>query len=126
MVIPLLLLNGFTVVGQGASAFNTFRSTDDRIFSQAYQIKNMLRELMNATGVSVANIFLQHREAVHYTRISESLPLDALSRFHVSLTGLLGLVKTQTWVLSCLDYFSLICVSGILLIILSCWQNKIR
>ena len=55
----------------------------------------MLRELMNSTGITVTNVFLQNREALHYTRIAESLPLTSISTTYFSPTTLLSVVNQQ-------------------------------
>ena len=33
----------------------------------------------DSTGITVTNVFLQNREALHYTCIAESLPLTSIS-----------------------------------------------
>lgn len=126
IAVPLLILAGFTSVGQGTAAFHTFRETDNRIFSQAYQTKNMLRELMNSTGVSLTNVFLQHREALHYTRLAESLPYDATTRFQMTTSSLISQVTKQSAFMSCLDFFSMVCALGLGFLLYSCWQKQIR
>lgn len=126
LVVPLFALSGFTAIGQGTAAFNSFKETDGRIFSQAYQTKNMLRELMNSTGVSLTNVFLQHREALHYSRLAESLPLDATARFHTSTSGLVRLVTQQSTLLSCIDFFTIICIVGVGFMGYSMIQKRIR
>lgn len=126
IALPLLILTGFTAIGQGTAAFHTFRETDNRIFSQAYQTKNMLRELMNSTGVSITNVFLQHREALHYTRLAESVPTDSFQQSAMSPSGLLTLVTRQSTIMSCLDFFMLIAVLGTGLMLHSLWQKQIR
>jgi hypothetical protein len=113
MALPLLFLSGFTAIGQGTAAFHTFRETDNRIFSQAYQTKNMLRELMNSTGITVTNVFLQNREALHYTRIAESLPLTSINTTYFSPTTLLSVVNQQVIVMSCLDWFLVVGFTGL-------------
>lgn len=126
IAVPLLLLSGFTAIGQGTAAFNSFKETDGRIFSEAYQTKNMLRELMNSTGVSLTNVFLQHREALHYTRLAESLPLDATTRFNTSTSSIVHQVTQQSTMLSCIDFFSMICVVGVCFMGYSMIQKRIR
>lgn len=124
MALPLLFLSGFTAIGQGTAAFHTFRETDNRIFSQAYQTKNMLRELMNSTGITVTNVFLQHREALHYTRIAESLPTTTnITTF--SPTSLLTIVNQQVIVMSCLDWFLVIGFAGLFFLLFSVWQRQV-
>lgn len=126
IALPLIAMASFTSVAQGTAAFDTFRETDDRVFSQAYQTKNMLRELMNSTGVSLTNVFLQHREALHYTRLAESLPLDASTRFHATTSSLIGQVTQQSLIMSCLDFFAMIGVIGFAFMLYSFWQKQIR
>ncbi|WP_316676274.1 MFS transporter [uncultured Tolumonas sp.] len=125
MAIPLIFLSGFAAVGQGTAAFNTFRETDSRLFSQAYQTKNMLRELMNSTAVSLTNVFLQTREAEHYTRLAENVNERTVAHYSVSISQLYNLATQQSVVMSCLDAFWGIGVAGGLFFIFSWWQKKI-
>ena len=125
MALPLLFLSGFTAIGQGTAAFHSFRETDNRIFSQAYQTKNMLRELMNSTGITITNVFLQNREALHYTRLAESLPLTPANERLFSPATLLAVVNQQVIVMSCLDWFLVIGFTGLFFLFFSAWQRRI-
>jgi DHA2 family multidrug resistance protein len=125
MALPLLFLSGFTAIGQGTAAFHTFRETDNRIFSQAYQTKNILRELMNSTGITITNVFLQNREALHYTRIAENLPLTTTTSPQYSTTTLLAVVNQQVVVMSCLDWFLVIGMTGLFFLFFSAWQRRV-
>ncbi|WP_024871945.1 MFS transporter [Tolumonas lignilytica] len=125
MLLPLVILSGFTAIGQGTAALNTFRETDIRIFSQAYQTKNMLRELMNSTGVTLTNVVLQHREALHYTRLAEQLTPQTSAASSLSLSQLVSLTQQQVTVLASQDLFMLVGVASVLLLLFSVWQRRI-
>jgi MFS transporter, DHA2 family, multidrug resistance protein len=125
IALPLVILSGFTAIGQGTAALNTFRETDSRIFSQAYQTKNMLRELMNSTGVTMTNVFLQNREALHYTRIAENMTPDAINGPAFSLSQLIPIVNRQVAVMSCLDIFVGIACLSMGCLVFSLWQKRI-
>jgi len=69
----LLLLNAcFMPFALGTAAAGTFRGIDDHLFSHAYQVKNSMREVANALGVSLATIIVQMRSTLHYSRLAES------------------------------------------------------
>lgn len=125
VALPLLFLSGFTAIGQGTAAFHTFRETDNRIFSQAYQTKNMLRELMNSTGITITNVILQNREALHYTRLAESMPLTSATSGQLPLSTLTSMINQQVMVMSCLDLFLVIGGTGLFFLFFSLWQRRI-
>lgn len=66
----------------GTAAGTTFSRVDEQVFSQAYQAKNMLRELAGALGVSWAGLWLQwlagqpaERLAVLPQALQQSVPV---------------------------------------------------
>ncbi len=69
LILPLLLLAAFSGAGQGTAGYNTFRNVNEEVFSHAYQFKNMLRELLNSSGISLATVLLQSRWAEHVQEI---------------------------------------------------------
>ena len=125
IALPLLFLSGFTAIGQGTAAAHTFRETDNRIFSQAYQTKNMLRELMNSTGITITNVFLQNREALHYTRLTENVSTTQLNESPFSLSQIVSLINQQVMVMSCLDMFQVVGFTGLFFLFFSLWQRRI-
>jgi len=118
----LLLLNGlFMPVLLGTAAFGTFRGVDDKVFSHAYQVKNAMREMANALGVSWATIILQMRTTLHYSRLAESTqrinpwygnpgatadPWGLLSHpGAAALAQLAGELNRQSTLMACQDFF---------------------
>lgn len=126
MVIPLLCLSCFSSVGQASAALNTFRETDNMVFSQAYQTKNMLREIMNSAGVSISNVLLQSREALHYNQIAEGVTERSYhnATFKLPISQLSTIVSHQTTVMACLDIFLGIGCVGLIGVGLSLVQKK--
>lgn len=131
---PFLLFNGlFVLLSQATAATGTFRNVDERVFSQAYQLKNAMRELAHATGVSVATVVLQMRSTLHHERLAEgtstispwyaagndpmqllggtgaggALPAEALGR-------LAGLLSQQATLMACADFYRGLCVVAVL------------
>ncbi|MCH8179984.1 MAG: MFS transporter [Proteobacteria bacterium] len=141
LFVPLLLFNGvFVAVAQGTAAMGTFRNVDEKVFSQAYQVKNAMRELANATGVSVATVVLQMRSTLHYERLAEgtaaispwyagdgSDPLLLQAGHAMSaqaLQGLAGLASQQATLMACTDfYWGLSVVAVVAAAVLAC-QRK--
>jgi len=126
----LLLLNGlFMPLILGAAAAGTFRGIHDKIFTHAYQVKNSMREIANALGVSLATILVQMRGTLHYSRLAEStrslLPLYGNAGVSADPWGLLGdpvrpallrlsaEISRQSVLMSCQDFFWLLCLLGL-------------
>jgi MFS family permease len=125
---PILLNNGvFLAVAQGTAAFGTFRDVDEKVFSQAYQVKNVLREVANATGVSIATILLQMRSTLHYQRLAESV--DPLGQWRgapmARLAELAGLISRQATLMACQDYFWGLCVVALAAATVAMWQRRL-
>lgn len=100
--------------------------TDEKSFSHAYQSKNILRELANSSAIALATLFLQSRNAVHTTRLSEQVSsynpvyqqqFDQLNQWFQSqgaaagqagamaLSEISHQLGRQSMLLSCLDYY---------------------
>lgn len=137
LVPPLLALAAFSAIGQGTAGLNTFVGLDDAVFSQAYQTKNMLRELLNSSGISLATVLLQARTTVHYTRIAERIDDGSLiwGGLEVPRAGssglaawqqLAGQVTQQSTLMACLDFFFLIGCLGTGCVLLSMLQRRFR
>ena len=137
--VACLGLAVFTGIGQATAALNTFSETPDDAFSDAYQVKNMLRELMNSTGISLATVLLQSRTALHYARLAEHVNIAELQTqdngYFASLVGLepstatlqslVNLVNQQATLGACLDFFFLLGVIGAVGVIVSSFQRRI-
>lgn len=137
---PLLLSNGlFLAVAQGTAALGTFRDVNEQVFSQAYQLKNAMREVANATGVSIATIVLQMRSTLHYQRLVEStsslgplyangaadpMSLTGASPTAEALTRLSALITQQSTFMACLDYYWALCGVAVVAAIVVAWQKK--
>jgi len=138
---PLWLNNGvFLAVAQGTAAFGTFRNVDESVFSQAYQVKNAMREVASATGVSLATVVLQMRSSLHYQHLAEStthlLPwygqattdplhlLDSTQPAAASLTQLSQLMTQQATVMACLDGYRGLCLVAVLAALALAAQKK--
>lgn len=136
---PLLLNSGvFLAVAQGTAAMGTFRHVDEKVFSQAYQVKNALREVANASGVSMATVVLQMRGTLHYERLAESTA--ALSPLYgngvadpmalganplpEALAKLSSLMVQQATLMACLDYYWALCVVAVLAAVALACQKK--
>lgn len=129
LFLPLLLYNGvFLAVAQGTAAFGTFRNVDEEVFSHAYQVKNVIREVANASGVSIATVILQMRSASHYQRLAEStaslgpwygngvpdpLGLAQQAPTAEALAKLGGLMTQQATLMACQDYFWGLCIVAV-------------
>lgn len=62
----LLLFNGlFLPFFLGTTAAATFSHVDEQVFSHAYQVKNAMREVASALGLSWAVLILQQRSDAH-------------------------------------------------------------
>jgi len=130
-VLPALLLNGaFVIVTLATTAMQAFQTLqrDERIFSHANQVKNMLAQFGIAAGTALATLCLQWRSTVRFDRLAESLSpsnpalaatLEQLTRH---LSGLRNPVEAAqlataqlaqqvmqeaTW-MAALDYFHLV------------------
>lgn len=116
--LPLAAFAVFGSFAQGTAALNSFAELGDDVFSEAYQAKNMMRELLNASGVSLATIMLQSRSTLHYARLAEHMDAGHLARLggpyaslatHPDQPGLLqqlsAAVTRQATLMACLDFF---------------------
>ena len=75
-VMPALLCNGgFVIIVLSTTAMQTFQGVqqDDRVFSHANQVKNMLAQLGLAAGTVLATLLLQWRASLHYSRLADNL-----------------------------------------------------
>ena len=133
---PLLLHSGvFVALAQGTAALGTFQHVDERVFSEAYQVKNVLREVANASGVSLATVVLQMRTNLHYHRLAEDVGHTAMwqadpaaqalglvqgaaqaggNAGQAALERLSALMSQQATLLACLDFYRSLCVLAVL------------
>jgi len=137
---PLLLFNGlFILMSQATAATGTFRHVDEQVFSQAYQVKNAMRELAQATGVSVATVVLQMRSTLHYERLAEGTasisPWYASGDDPLHLHGAAGpsleamaqlasVMSRQATLMACSDFYAGLCVVAVVAAALVIWQRK--
>lgn len=137
---PLLVFNGlFILLSQATAAMGTFRHVDEQVFSQAYQVKNAMRELAQATGVSVATVVLQMRSTLHWERLAEGTaglspwyasgddPLRLLSAGGPSpeaLALLDSVMSRQATLMACADFYAGLCVMAVVAGLLVAWQRK--
>jgi DHA2 family multidrug resistance protein len=140
---PLWLNNGvFLAVAQGTAAFGTFRNVNEAVFSQAYQVKNALREVASATGVSLATVVLQMRSTLHYGHLAESTagltpwyaqpgsgtdPLHLLGSLQPAQEGLAqlaALMGQQATLMACLDGYRALCVVAVVAALALAAQKK--
>ncbi|TDR80576.1 MFS transporter [Paludibacterium purpuratum] len=121
IALALIVLNAlFMPFMLGTAAASTFRGIPDSAFSHAYQVKNSMREIANALGISVATIVVQMRTTLHYSRLAEGTtnlspwygmangPADPLGLAHPdmpALAQLAGEIGRQSTLLACQDYF---------------------
>jgi MFS family permease len=108
VLLPLLLVNSvFMMLVLSATASATFRGIDDTHFAHAYMVKNVIREISTATGISLATVLLQERTALHYDRLREVA--DPLHQYAGAAQGTLaqlaGLVGREATLMACQDYF---------------------
>lgn len=92
-VLPIALISiaSFASLGQGTAALNSFIGIDEQVFSQAYQSKNMMREVLISTGISLSSLLLHHAGAFsQHANVSE-LVRNASAHFFTILL-LLGVV----------------------------------
>jgi DHA2 family multidrug resistance protein len=136
---PLVLNSGvFVALAQGTAALGTFRHVDEKVFSQAYQVKNAMREVANASGVSLATVILQMRGSLHYARLAESTtslnPLYGDGTVTLSTLGqpaptemlmrLSALITQQATLMACLDFYWALCGVALLAAAALAWQKK--
>ena len=75
-VLPALLGNGaFVIITLATTAMQAFQALqgDERVFSHANQVKNMLAQFGIAAGTALATLCMQWRSTVRFDRLSESL-----------------------------------------------------
>ncbi|WP_174875716.1 MFS transporter [Vogesella oryzae] len=75
LVAGLLLLHSlFMPFFLGTTAAATFSLVDEKVFSHAYQVKNAMREIANAVGLSWGVIIMQQRSMTHAAELPASAP----------------------------------------------------
>jgi MFS family permease len=108
IALALVALNAlFLPIMLGTAAASTFRGIPDTAFSHAYQVKNAMREIANALGISIATIVVQMRTSLHYSRLAESTaePWRLGDTDLAGLTRLAGEISRQSTFMACQDYF---------------------
>ncbi len=128
LVFPMILHNGvFLTVVQMTAAFGTFRDIDESVFSNAYQVKNALREVASSSGISIATVLMQSRTTLHYERLVETAdPLHQLAGASPStLATFASEVTRQATLMACQDYFVGLCVVALLAALAVVLQRKL-
>ncbi|MBI3144460.1 MAG: MFS transporter [Pseudogulbenkiania sp.] len=75
LLLAVFLLNGvFMPFLLGTAAASTFSKVEEKVFSHAYQVKNAMREVANAVGLSWGTLILQQRSELHAGRQPELAP----------------------------------------------------
>ena len=136
-ILPALAFNGiFLMFVMATTAMHTFRDVqhDDAVLSHAQQLKNMLAQFGTALGVASSTLLLQWRSTEHYmslaTRIENGNPIytqavQTLSRAlfangaginadSMAVAQLAQMVTQQATLMACLDYFTVVAVTGVL------------
>ncbi|AMM26381.1 MFS transporter [Variovorax sp. PAMC 28711] len=149
--LPALMCNGaFIILALATTAMQTFQTVqqDERVFSHANQVKNMLAQFGVAAGMALATLCMQWRSSVRFTHLSESLSpsntafqemLDRLTRHfaatadpvaapRMALAQLAQMVSQEATLMAVLDYFSVITVLALacltLVAVATTWQWK--
>ncbi|WP_158020768.1 MFS transporter [Chromobacterium sphagni] len=122
LMLILLLHGGFMSLFIMATAQRTFRDIAPAAFGHAYQTKNIVRQVSISAGIALATVFMQARNALHYSRLGENFSwntpqfvdaLHQLRQFMPDLSDtqrlgvLAGELARQATLLSCLDFFRL-------------------
>ncbi|WP_047249274.1 MFS transporter [Chromobacterium subtsugae] len=122
LTLTLLLNGGFMSLFIMATAQRAFRDIAPAAFGHAYQTKNIVRQVSISAGVALATVFLQARNALHYSRLGENFSWNTPQFVEVlhqmrqlmpelsdtqRLGVLAGELARQATLLSCLDFFRL-------------------
>jgi MFS family permease len=136
---PLIAYAMFGSFAQGTAALNSFSQIGEDVFSEAYQAKNMMRELVNSTGISLATLILQSRSTLHYSRIVERIDVAHLDPQSAGpfigliadptqpalLQQLAAAVTQQATLMACLDFFFALGCGALVLGTIFVLQRKI-
>ncbi|MEO8523648.1 MAG: MFS transporter [Caldimonas sp.] len=148
-VLPALALNSvFLLTVLPVTAMQTFREMehDERLFSNAQQLKNMMGQAGIAIGIAAATLGQQWRTAIHYSTLSESLnpynpvfnaTLESLQRalgvgasladaMRMALTQVAQMTEQQAALLANIDHFNAIAALGVLGLAVTVWQRVFR
>jgi MFS family permease len=127
VLLPLLLANSvFLMLVLSATASAAFQRVADSHFVHAYMVKNVIREISTATGISLATVLLQERSTLHYQRLVEVA--DPMRQYvgaaQDTLARLAGLVARQATLMACQDYFLALAALATAAAALIAWQRK--
>lgn len=136
-----LMLNGaFMSLFIIAVAQATFRDLDGEVFPTAYQVKNIVRQVAISSAVAGSTVFLQWRNALHYSRLGEGVAagnpafvamMESLGQAlpnqgqAVWMAQLVKELLRQSMLLSCLDFYRFEAVAGLVLALLVYLQRRI-
>ena len=148
-ILPALACNSiFLLTVMPVSAMQTFREqeSDESVFSNAQQIKNMLAQAGIAVGITLATLGQQWRTAVHYgvlnAQINPGNPVytstiqhlqqaltpsvGPLQAAQIATTRVAQLLAQQASMLANIDHFTLIALIGVLGIAVTLTQRVFR
>ncbi|HHX6570285.1 TPA: MFS transporter [Pseudomonas aeruginosa] len=148
-VLPALLLNGsFTMLVLATTAMQGFRDVmhEDKLFSHALQVKNMLREIASALGTCVATLLIQWRSTVQYNslnvRLTQGDPVFSAQQQHLTqylslvheggvaakmaMTQLGQQISQQASLLASIEYFWVVIWVASLSLAFMLWQQVFR
>ncbi len=148
-ILPALAFNSiFLLTVLPVTAMQTFREMelDERLFSNAQQLKNMMGQAGIAVGITAATLGQQWRTTLHYSALSESLnpfnpvfaaTLDSLQHAlgaaapfadstRMAFARVAQMTAQQAGLLANIDHFSAIAALGLLGIAVTLWQKVFR
>jgi len=148
-VLPALAFYGvFIMILMPVTAMQTFSGVahDESVFSNAQQTKNMLGQLGQALGVTIATVGQQWLTTRHYSTLHDTIHLnspqfqDAHARFTAAIAAssdpvraaelataqIAQVLAQQSALLANLDHFRALAVVAVLAIVVSLTQKVIR
>jgi MFS transporter, DHA2 family, multidrug resistance protein len=147
-LVPALLMRGSLLLTMLLPVANvTFSVFAIDSYSHGYRFKNIVRQLTYSFATATTIILLQHRNALHYSRLAESVnpfnpvyqtTIDALTRSLVALGHTLdeskGIalakigqgISSQAAFLSAQDKFAFLGLVALCGIGFGIWQRQIR
>lgn len=145
-IVPALFFNGcFIMFLLATAATQTFKDVghDDRLFTNAQQLKNMAGQVATATGTAIATLFMQWRSTVQYDALNIRLvqgddvyqhyvstlaswlsrSYEAATASKIALAEVASTISQQSTFAASIEYFSVVCLIGIAALAYSLWQK---
>ncbi len=148
LLVPPLLMRGLLVLFIAIPVANlTFRGFEIEDFGHSYRLKNIVRQLMISFSTSSIIVLEQHRQILHYERLSESVNLDnpattqwltglahrfaelgySAAQAHAMAMGEIGhMVTAQANALALQDGFYFLIGVSVVSAVFALWQNRIK